>query len=80
MKVKIYKKEKLQNDFLEEIKNIIEYWNSVNESSKDKINGVAHSILSLIDGCNGDYNGCSLIPYEENIDISGDLNDKLFNK
>lgn len=46
-------KEEARETFLEQIKTIVDYWSELEQpkSVKDRCDGVAFSILAMIDGC-----------------------------
>lgn len=46
-----YTKEELCENLIKHIHHLIEYWDNEPVSSKDKLEGLGHSILSAIDGC-----------------------------
>ena len=76
--------DKYEKEFLENVLDIISYWKNSRENKSDSIDGAVHSILTLIDGENGNSNGYMLLPLDDDgmpiqIDISGNLNDKMFN-
>lgn len=51
-------KEEEINDFMMVIHQMILYWDSQRErSSKEKMEGLAHSILCILDGVSGSYDG-----------------------
>lgn len=46
-----YTKEEVRGQFLNTIRNYVDYWDSVDErSSKEKLSGLAFSILNILDG------------------------------
>lgn len=51
-----YTSEEIKEQFLEHIHDLIEYWEmeSRTKGSKEKLEGLAFSILSMLDGCSGD--------------------------
>lgn len=54
----------VQQGFLEHIWDLIEYWEKENraETSRDKLEGLAHSILAMLDGCSMGLPGFAVIP------------------
>ena len=49
-------KEEVRELFLDSIRVLVDYWDKVeNVSQRDKIDGVAFSILNIIDGMSGDF-------------------------
>lgn len=47
--------EEVRERFLEHIRGLVEYWGEgLDEKSKDKLDGLAFSILTTLDGCSGD--------------------------
>lgn len=42
--------EEVRNEFVEHVRQMAEYWNSVGETKKDALDGLAFSILVAIDG------------------------------
>ena len=86
-----------QDQFLDHIVNMIDYVEneSRSETTKDKLELLAFTILSCIDGCSGDCGGFMLVPIPEshfedpeyelpdnisNFDIAGELHSMLVNK
>lgn len=71
-----------KNEFISYIKDLIEYWDKENLSSKDKLEGLAHSILVGIDvGAGALEGGYELRPIrneEVQEDIGGALHELLF--
>jgi len=58
-----YTKEEVREMFLRKVNAIVEYWNNLTGTpEKEKLNGVAFSILATIDGCNVDLPGFILAP------------------
>lgn len=68
---------KLSFDFVHKIHNLIDEWDSIKRPTvKKQLEGLAFSILALIDGCDPEMQGFKLIPLEEKykgIDIAGNL-------
>jgi len=53
--------EKVRDEFIGSIKNLVSYWSTVeNISDREKCDGVAFSILTLMDGCS-DMCGIDLV-------------------
>jgi hypothetical protein len=49
-------KEELREQFLDGIRGLVNYWNRVgNTSQRDKLDGLAFSILNMIDGMSGNF-------------------------
>lgn len=69
-----------ETEFLETVASYVQYWNSFEDkTSEEKLTGLAFSILSYLDGCNG--NCYVLIPYGNlNLkgNISGDLHENFY--
>lgn len=61
--------------FVCKVKERIEFWNSQKVSEKEKVRGIAFSILSLIDNVS-DLENCKLIVNGKN--VSGNLHELLF--
>lgn len=89
-------KVEVQQDFIDRIWYLIEYWEKESraKTSRDKLEGLAHSILNTLDGCSM-LPGFAVIPnphpddkqyyiengedwYPDNIDIGGELASLLF--
>lgn len=89
-------KTEVQQDFIDRIWYLIEYWEKESraKTSRDKLEGLAHSILNTLDGCSM-LPGFAIIPnphpddkqyyiengedwYPDNIDIGGELASLLF--
>ena len=72
-------KELAREEFLNQVRKLTTYWQSQPGTEEEKVNGIAFSILSLLDGCTVDY----LVPIELIIDstdygrhdIAGELHD-----
>lgn len=57
------KEEEIRELFLDHVRNLVEYWgNGLDDNAKDKLSGLAFSILTAIDGCAGDLPGFILTP------------------
>lgn len=75
-------------DFLEKVRALVEWWDgeignaSEPHTSRHRLEGLAHSILTAIDQGNLSLVRTSLLEDQglEDHDISGDLNDLLFNR
>lgn len=66
------REEEVQELFLSHVKGLIEYWgDGLDKNAKDKLDGLAFSILTAIDGCAGDLPGFILSPVcsEEDIEF-----------
>lgn len=47
--------EEIREEFLSHVHNLVDYWNNVDErSTKEKLSGLAFSILSTLDGCSAE--------------------------
>jgi len=58
-----YTEEEVREQFLDHVRMLIDYWDKVNtETTKDKLEGLAFSICSTIDGCAMDLPGFILAP------------------
>lgn len=52
------KKEEKIEEFMDAIREVILYWDSQKDrSSKEKMEGLSHSILCMLDGMSGSYDG-----------------------
>jgi len=51
----------VRTEFIENVRSMVSYWDGINISSKEKLFGLAHSILATIDGC-GSMCGFILAP------------------
>jgi hypothetical protein len=73
-----------EREFISYIKNMIEYWDEQPKSSKDKLEGLAFSILVGIDGGAGALGGgYELKPIRDGVvkeDIGGCLHELFYNK
>lgn len=68
--------EEVRNEFLEQIMMLIKYWKTVEGTTEDKLNGLAFSILTLLDGNHGDQPKFIVSPETQpDIDISGVLHE-----
>jgi len=45
-------------DFIEDIHNYINFWKNTTKTDKEKLQGLAHSILCMLDGVSGDGSYC----------------------
>jgi hypothetical protein len=55
--------EEIRKEFLCYIKNSVDYWDQIpNLTPKAKLDGVAHSILTMLDGMSNSICGFELIP------------------
>lgn len=59
-----YTENEVREQFLDHVRMMIDYWNndSITTDTKEKLSGLAHSILATIDGCNMDLPGFILAP------------------
>jgi hypothetical protein len=81
--------QEMQEEFLKQVKSLVKYWDSQDMSSEQKLDGLAFSILTIIDG-DTLLPAYSLIPlttkedteyfksngenyYPKNVDIAGEL-------
>lgn len=48
-----FTKEEVVEMFLERIRNSVNFWSNTNDSEIEKLNGLAFSILNIIDGTSG---------------------------
>lgn len=48
-------KEEARNLFITHVKCLIRYWDKTDGSSKDKLEGLAHSLFATFDGCSGGF-------------------------
>jgi len=52
---KEYTKEEVREQFLDHIRMMVDYWDSIpKETTKEKLSGLAFSILTALDGCSAD--------------------------
>lgn len=59
-----YTEKEVQEKFIKHIKGLITYWDNVdNRTCKEKMEGLAFSILATIDGSSMDLPGFILAPY-----------------
>lgn len=83
--------ESVTKEFLDHVRHLIDYWDGIDESPRYKLEGLAHSILTTMDGLSGGFSGfVDEISYQRE-DESGKeiikpfklesyLNDELFTK
>lgn len=57
--------EEMREQFLIGIHDRVEYWNNQKSDTLDKLEGLAFSILSMIDGCSMDLPGYNLSPISD---------------
>lgn len=56
--------EEVRKEFLAHVRHLVEYWHDVDDRDpKDKLNGLAFSIMSAIDGCSVDLPAFILAPF-----------------
>jgi hypothetical protein len=65
-----YTEEEIRDQFLHHVAHLVQYWNSEvgsnvpeDESSRGRLEGLAFSMLSAIDGCSMSLPGFTLKPY-----------------
>lgn len=64
MESRQYTNEEVTEQFMSYVRLLIDYWDNIDDrSSRDKIEGFAHSMLCAIDGNAGALPAFSLIPY-----------------
>ena len=57
-----YTKEEIREEFLDEIRGLVKYWNKVDKPTvEEKLSGLAFSILVLLDGCNMSFPSVDLL-------------------
>ena len=54
--------DEIQKNFINQVWVMIDWWKNAQVSESDKLSGLAHSILAMIDGCYGGIPGFILIP------------------
>lgn len=69
-------REKREDEFIEYICNIIDYWKSIDINNDEKIEGVVHSVLTAIDGCTLALPIYRLLS-DDGVDIAGCLHEKF---
>jgi len=59
-----YTEEEVRNKFLEYIAFLIKYWDEIDSvrTQKERMKGLAFSILSMLDGCSGELPGFIVAP------------------
>ena len=58
-----YTTEEIREQFLDHIRVMVNYWDGIpKETTKEKLSGLAFSILVALDGCAGDLPGFILAP------------------
>lgn len=72
-------KQELTKEFLEHIKHgIVEYWSNLpDKSDSEKCDGVAFSILTLLDGYSGGMPAYEVKPLDEDGNASEDISGSL---
>lgn len=56
--------EEVRTEFLAHVRGLVEYWHDVEgRDPKDKLNGLAFSIMAAIDGCSVDIPAFILAPF-----------------
>lgn len=63
------KMEEVREDFLNHVRDMVDYWHDVpNKTEKEKLNGLAFSIMAALDGCSVDIPGFIVapLPHETN--------------
>ena len=57
------KMEEVREDFLNHVRDMVEYWGDApNKTEKEKLNGLAFSIMAALDGCSVDIPGFIVAP------------------
>ena len=55
--------DEIRTEFLNHIRHLVNYWDKVDKpTSKEKLEGLAFSILAMLDGCSGDICGFIVAP------------------
>jgi len=58
-----YTKEEVREQFLYHVRTMVNYWDSIpKKTTKEKLSGLAFSILTALDGCAGDLPGFIVAP------------------
>lgn len=67
MSSQAYTIKEARKNFLTQCRSIIDYWENESRAitSKEKLEGLMFSILSMLDGCNANMPGFLLIPYSD---------------
>lgn len=77
-----YTEEEIREDFLEHIRGLVDYWENESraKTSKEKLDGLAFSILSMLDGCSGDMPAFEVkaIGTEEDIEYFKSLDENYY--
>ena len=64
-----YTTDEIREKFMDHVRELINYWDNVDrETSKEKIEGFAHSLLATIDGSSMDLPGFVLAPSSHHTD------------
>ncbi len=71
----------MENQFLQHLKHLADYWERQEISDKEKLEGLTFSMLVMLDGGSGDMPGFAVRPIGENgdegKDIAGSLHEKF---
>jgi hypothetical protein len=63
--LRVFTKEEVLNDFMDGIRSLVDYWSSEDyvkdRDQRYRLQGLAHSILTLIDGLSSDNPGFNLV-------------------
>lgn len=81
MITKEYTKDQVTENFLQNIKGLCRYWNRIEDQNTiEKLEGLAFSILSCIDGCSGAMPGFILapLPHEDDKQFHIDEEDEFY--
>lgn len=62
-----------KEEFLEHVAMLVDYWEAQNETSREKLEGLAFSILSSIDGESSELPGYALVPSPDEADKTYNL-------
>lgn len=77
-----YTEEEVREQFLDHIKNMINYWENEDraKTSREKLEGLAFSFLTMLDGCAGDMPAFEVkaIGSEENIAYFKENNENYY--
>ena len=69
MKARAYTVEEVKKQFLDHAHAMVEYWNNLDEGNqRDRLDGLAFSIMSMLDGCAITIPGFAVVPQPHSTD------------
>ncbi len=64
-----FTEEEIRKKFLDMVRSTVEYWATLPEKTVEgRLNGLAFSLLAMLDGCSAGFPGCKVIPIPHHSD------------